>query len=153
MTPREEAALRVAALHPPLPRIFAMLRAGLREDGPPPPAAAAPVVAPVVAEPEPDPLLRHVREGVEAARAAGVPDGDVDLDAALALAAGDPARARNAGVLAAVRAADGWEAVQRFGAPWCPSPGCYGRDGSVLGDAVPPFADDCNCRAEPTQVR
>lgn len=70
-----------------------------------------------------------------------------------AAAAREAARARNAGVIASVREADGWIAVQRFGEPWCPSPGCYGRNGAELGDTPPPFADDCNCSAEAVQVR
>jgi hypothetical protein len=188
MTPREEAALRVRTLHPPLPSLFAALRASLGAPSapaaappaatpasapatpeppaahrapeppappePPPPAPAPPEPTPTPeATPASDPLDGAVHDGIAAARAAGVPVGDVDLPYARRLAAGDPARARNAGILAAVRTADGWAAAQRFGEPWCPSPGCYGRDGSLLDDAVPPFADDCNCRAEPTQVR
>ncbi|HEX8002465.1 MAG TPA: hypothetical protein VF519_07200 [Mycobacteriales bacterium] len=91
MSARRDAQLRVRALHPPLPVLFALLR-----------------------EPGPD---------------------------------------RDAALLAALRSADGWEAVQRFGDPWCPSPGCYGRDGAVLTGAAPPFADDCNCSVEPRAVR
>lgn len=132
-TPREDAARRVAALHPPLPRIFASLRETFGS--------------------APDPVDVAIREGVSAARAAGVPAHDVDVEWARSVAGGDLARARNAGVLAAVHGPDGWVAVQRFGERWCPSPGCYGRDGAMLADEAPPFAFDCNCSAEPVQVR
>jgi hypothetical protein len=134
MTARHDAQLRVAALHPPLPELFAALRAS-------------------VGEPAADPVDAAIQAGVEAARAAGVPVADPDLAYARSLAAGDPTRARNAGVLAAVRDAEGWQAVQRFGDPWCPSSGCYGRDGAVVEGGAPPFAEDCNCSAEPAQVR
>lgn len=65
----------------------------------------------------------------------------------------DDATTRNAAVLAAVRDLPGWEARQRFGDPWCPSEGCYGRDGAVLSDAAPPFGPACNCSVEPRRVR
>ncbi|HEV2889029.1 MAG TPA: hypothetical protein VGX28_01495 [Frankiaceae bacterium] len=156
MNARRDAMLRVRGLHPPLPALFALLR------GTPPPEAApdtAPDTAPVAGVEPADPadpadsLDEPLLAGFEAARAAGVPVGEPDLDAARALAAGDPARARNAAVVASASAAPGWEAYQRFGDPWCPSPGCYGRDGAPLTGTAPPFAEDCNCSAEPRRVR
>lgn len=200
MTRREEAALRVRALHPPLTVLFAALR---EEAGAAPPAdAVAEAPAPPPADSLATALLRAVDDGAEdgealalrlalaaddvltaasrtgarTARDAGVP-GDDDVDAsdallvvlapyAAAVASGDDAPpspellerlravARNAGVVAAARAG-GWTAVQRFGDPWCPRSGCYGRDGAPLTDdlvreeGVPPYGDGCNCSAEP----
>jgi hypothetical protein len=62
--------------------------------------------------------------------------------------------ARSAGVVEAVRGREGWRAVQRFGPPHCPRLGCFGHDGRTLADEVvaaeglPPYGDDCNCRAD-----
>ena len=128
-------------------------------------------------------IAAAVRAGARDARDAGVPtDGDIGTDraveavlAALApyaeavAAAGEPpppdpellARirgiARSAGVVEAVRGT-GWSAVQRFGDPWCPRSGCYGKDGAVLTDervaeeGFPPYGDGCNCVAEPADL-
>ncbi len=88
-----------------------------------------------------------------------------------ALAGGEPERAQqrvaaaarrmtalahSAGVAAAVAGAGepGWILRQRFGAPFCPNPACYGHDWSVVTpeiDGLPPYADDCNCQVEPTR--
>jgi hypothetical protein len=134
-----------------------------------------------------DVVLAAAANGARAARAAGVDHagdvGGVAVDAVIAVlqpyaaalvaaassGAAAPATpddlltrvrgvARSAGVLEAVRGADGWQAVQRFGDPHCPRPGCYGRDGAPITDAVvaaeglPPFGDGCNCHADPAPI-
>ncbi|HEU0132596.1 MAG TPA: hypothetical protein VFQ85_16550 [Mycobacteriales bacterium] len=232
---RIEAAARVRALHPPLPVLFAALRAELGAAPARAPALAA-APAPALAEPEPEPapaapatvpdrprsvpwaepppvgpmdplvaafatvavdagrdaddlalrlvfaaevtLLADAARGARVARGVGVPtEGDVGtlaIDAAIAVLqpyaatlVADPAAvpppgllyrlravARNAGVVEAVRGAEGWAARQRFGDPYCPRSGCYGRDGAelteeiVAAEGVPPFDDTCNCHVE-----
>jgi hypothetical protein len=162
---REEAALRVRSLHPPLTALFAALRA---ETG--------------VAAPEPDPLERALvttaADGaydaetlsLQLALAADEVLGGEASDALLvvlapfaeAVAGGASATpspelldrlravARNAAVVASARAG-GTVAVQRFGEPFCPRDACYGRDGAPLTDewvraeGVPPYGDGCNC--------
>jgi hypothetical protein len=214
---RAEAALRVRGLHPPLPELFAALRAeveggALTSSAPAFPAADADesgfaavnartstdevdplddVLEATVAESDTtdaiDLALRFAFAAEDAVaqaarlgmRAAG-DDGDADaLDAVLAVlapyasdvtaarAAGtavpglpfgiaDRVRgvARSAGVVAATKAR-GATAVQRFGAPYCPRPECYGRNGAPLDDAwvaahgLPPYGAGCNCVAAP----
>ncbi|MDQ1712052.1 MAG: hypothetical protein QOE45_1502 [Frankiaceae bacterium] len=134
-----------------------------------------------------DVVLAAATSGAKAARALGAPGigdvGEVAVDAVIAVlqpyAAGLVAAAatgtqrpeppadllarvrgvaRSAGVVEAVRGVRGWEAVQRFGEPHCPRPGCYGRDGTVLTEAVvaadglPPYGDGCNCHTEPAHL-
>jgi hypothetical protein len=242
-TRREEAALRVRGLHPPLPALFAALRAEQPSPAPPsrpaadrpaaappdPPAPApdSPVTAaptavappgPPTAAPADSPALAPDppdTEPAETGAPAAEPDAEPPADPAdplavalaaaatepglseddlvlrLALAVEDtvgvdsldvllavlqpyaatlvagtspdlpadlPARlrgvARSAAVVAATRSA-GRTAVQRFGDPYCPRPGCYGRDGAPLDDAwvaangLPPYGDGCNCTATP----
>ena len=159
---RAEAAARVRTAYPPLPQIFAALRAalGAPESAPPPPPEPEPVAP---GSNPADVALDAVRAGVEAARAAGVPDTGVDVDDVAAdlldIEDLDRLRAigRSVGVVAAVRDTS-WSVVQRFGNPWCPRSACYGRNGSLLTDAriategYPPYGDGCNCTAEPADL-
>jgi hypothetical protein len=128
-------------------------------------------------------VLAAARAGARDAHDAGLPGdsdevGEAPVDAIIALMqpyaaeiaairdlTGDPPEpdpellarvrgvARSAGVVAAVEGTD-WRVVQRFGTPYCPRWGCYGRDGSVLDAAriadegLPPYGDGCNCHAE-----
>ncbi len=154
---RRDAARRVAAQHPPLPQIFAAMRASLGETPPPapPPVSAGHPddVALSLALGVEDEVREHAAGGARAARDAGVPGdadvGDAALDAVLAMlqsyaASGtsltatspellDRVRgvARSAGVVAAVRDT-GWIVRQRFAGPPCPRPACADLDGRPL---------------------
>jgi hypothetical protein len=174
---RADAATRVRGLHPPLTALFAALRAELGEAAPPPPDPLGETLAAVVRdEPGDDADDLALRLAIAAEDVLVASGDDVDgsaIDAvvgvlqpyARAVVAGgaaDPppdllARlrgvVRSAGVVAASRAGGG-VAVQRFGEPWCPRDGCYGRDGAPLDDAwvaaegLPPYGDGCNCSAQ-----
>lgn len=150
---RDEALARIAATHRPVAAIIADLRGDTGstparggDDARPPAAAETPVV-PRPADPAPP------AEDMSAPVDTAPPQRDMSAPGV----AGQVADAAEADPAAELRRvvedalAAGRTPRQRFGEPYCPSPGCYGRDYRALdaeilaAEGVPPYASDCNC--------